>query len=427
MAEEKALEQLQQVQKDLTEQARLDRETARERANNHSRNAGLEMKQQELATEQAKMKEEREKADADTQRMTQEHQGRVAATNQEHEKHVERRYKEDDKAAQEATQGREELRNAAKEYNDGASADHLRNVDTRKDGLTHARKQQEGQIQRRIENINQQTIQQTEEQKKIEQATETMTTDNRATVIETLKLQLNNSTALIDVANKATKTNSHVMAYDNTLARCITTGLTCIKESDRVKLQLSNLISELETPSEACNNPTATDSKDCTSNQPQKKAELMRNPIKNCCEKALSSLTELQSIRSNSISSLSTNASLTADLRKTYKNYINQVGNAARKLHGVIYTIKSNVDGRSPFIINKLEKLNKELDSEIDEFSNKLDDSPDAQDIDELREQLELLKQDMESKKDQAGKITQQEPKKLDTSSQGNATQDGNE
>lgn len=42
------------------------------------------MKQQELATEQAKMKEEREKADADTQRMTQEHQGRVAATNQEH-------------------------------------------------------------------------------------------------------------------------------------------------------------------------------------------------------------------------------------------------------------------------------------------------------------------------------------------------------
>ena len=33
--EEKALEQLQQVQKDLTEQARLDREAARERANNH--------------------------------------------------------------------------------------------------------------------------------------------------------------------------------------------------------------------------------------------------------------------------------------------------------------------------------------------------------------------------------------------------------
>ena len=42
------------------------------------------MQQQELTTQQAKIKEERERADADAQKNTQEHQERMAAKNQEH-------------------------------------------------------------------------------------------------------------------------------------------------------------------------------------------------------------------------------------------------------------------------------------------------------------------------------------------------------
>ncbi|PAV55498.1 hypothetical protein WR25_19355 [Diploscapter pachys] len=408
MAEEKALEQLQQAQEDLTEQARLDRETARERANDHrrqleeqnrqleqqlaetnrSRNDELQRRDKDLETERAKIKEEREKADADTQKKTQEHQERIKTQSQEHKEHTERRYKEDENAAQEATKGRDELRDGAKEYNDRASADHARNVDAQKDDLTHMREQQKGQIDRKVEDMNQTKNRQIEEQTGTGQKIEAVTAESRATAIETLRFKIKSSMALIDAANIATKIDSHITTYDNTLARCITTGLTCIKESDKVKLQLSILILELEASSETCKNPTAADSKDGTSNQPLNEIEEMRNLVKNYCDKAMSSLDELQSICSNSISSLSTNPNLSEDLRKTYKSHLHQVGNAARNLYGAVYKTKSNMNSRSPLKITNLEKLDKELENGIKELNKELNDIPEAQGIDGLREQL---------------------------------------
>ncbi|PAV55497.1 hypothetical protein WR25_19354 [Diploscapter pachys] len=467
---EKVFEQCQQMEKKLIEETKLDREAARERANNHSRqlevetrqfqenleeksrsrNAGLEEQQQNLETERAKIKEERERADADTQKKTQEHQERIKTQSQEHVMNF---------------QGRKELRDDAKEYKDRASADHLRNVDTQKDGLTHMREQQKEQIDRKVEDMNQTKNRQIEEQTRAEQKIEVETAENRATMIETLQLQINSSMALIDAANISTEINSHVTTYDNTLVRCSTSGLTCIKESSQVKLELFVLVLKLGTFFEACKNPTAADSKYWTSDEGKEKIEDMCSRIENFCEKALSSLDELQSICSTSASSLSTNPSLSADLRKTYKSHLYQVSDAARKLYGAVYMTKINMDNYSSFTINELKVLDNELENGIKELRKELNDIPEAQGTDGLREQLKVLEEivkdsadrlaeinqresekavkdsadrpaeidQRESEKavedstDQPKEIDQHESEKIDTSAQGNAIQDGDE